>query len=155
MMPHRNLGKSSLMGLIRSAWVAMTDGTKKTGKAEPTALPPGYMARKRSTIQGVALAMWDAMGRSRRLPKPDLVKSVWATLKGRDTHPAQPPLAQPPHLGHPAVPRPAQGDLNLGPVADGLDEDGVVEHLHIDAEGIHVPNPEVHIAYLAGFLLGA
>jgi hypothetical protein len=90
-----------------------------------------------------------------RLPEPDRVKSVWDALEGRDTHPAQPPLAQPPDLGHPAVPRPAQGHLHLGPIADGLDEDRVVEHLDIDAKGIQVPNPEVHIAHLAGFLLRA
>jgi hypothetical protein len=29
-----------------------------------------------------------------------------------------------------------------------------VEHLDIDAQGIHVPNPQAHIAHLAGFLLG-
>src|SRR5205814_1236346 len=54
----------------------------------------------------------------------------------------------------PAVPRAAERQVDLWSVADLLDANGVVEHLDVDAQAIHVLQTELHVVHLAGRLVG-
>ena len=54
-----------------------------------------------------------------------------------------------PDLGEPAVVALHQGLLHAGLVRVRPDEEGRVEHLNIDVELVHMPEPRVDVAHLA------
>src|SRR5207249_1085695 len=64
--------------------------------------------------------------------------------------PAQAVLAEFPDIRQPAVPAPTERDLHFRAAREWPEPERVVEHLHIDPQGVHVPQPLGHIANLPG-----
>ena len=68
-------------------------------------------------------------------------------------HPAQPAVAPGGPLGHPAVVRPGDGQLGLGPSTErAANERRGIQNLDIDAQLIHVSNPGIYIDQLSSHL---
>ncbi len=66
-----------------------------------------------------------------------------------DAGPAQPIVTELPNICQPAVPTPAQRDLRIGAFRQRRNPERVVDHLHIDAEFVHMLEPPLHVGKLA------
>ena len=86
------------------------------------------------------------------LGETDLVQRVRHAQGRRHARPPEPPVRLRPDVRQPPVPAPAQRHLHRRPLGHLFDEHGVVQHLHVHADVVHVLQPEPHVAQLPGLL---
>ena len=63
--------------------------------------------------------------------------------------PAQAVFAEPPDIGQPTIPCPAERDLGIGAAGERRDPQRIEQHLDVDAELVHVLKPLLHVGQLA------
>src|SRR5262245_15876279 len=85
------------------------------------------------------------------LSETNLWRGFGGGQRRNDTSPAQAVFAELPDVRQPAVPAPTERDLHFRPTRERPEPERVVEHLHIDPQGVHVSQPLGYIAELPSF----